>query len=297
MNISLLPVLHSGEGFPTGWLHSDWRPDPTVVLGVFGLMAAYVLWTGSLNRRRADYVNRPVTTSQRVMFIAGCVALLVALGQPLDDWADNYLLSAHMLQHMILLFAVAPLWLAGTPGWMLRPLTKNRIINKVGYAITRAAPALILSNAVIVFWHVPATYNAALQNEPIHILQHLTFIAAALLAWWPVLSPLPEWPRLSLPVSCLYLFLYSLPGGLVGAFIALSAPGMYAFYDNVPRIFGIPLDADQEFAGLLMWVGGSSIYLLWITRMFFRWAGQEEEKERQGGEAVPTIAQSQVRRA
>lgn len=294
---TLLPVLHSGEGFPTGWLHSNWRPEPTVVLGTFALMAGYVLWTGSLNRRRPDYAERPVTSAQRWMFIGGCLALLIALGQPLDDWSDNYLLTAHMAQHMILLFVVAPLWLAGTPAWLLKPLARNRFINKAGYAITRAVPALIISNAVIIFWHLPGPYDAALVNEPVHILQHLSFLAASLLAWWPVLGPLPEWPRLSIPLSCLYLFFYSLPGGLVGAFITLAAPGFYPFYDNVPRIFGIGLDTDQQLAGLLMWVGGSTIYLLWISRLFFKWAGEEEEADRAAAERGHAIGSPQVERA
>lgn len=260
-------------------------------------MAAYVLWTGSLNRRRADYARRPVTSAQRRMFIAGCFAFLIALGQPLDDWSDNYLLSAHMLQHMILLFVVAPLWLAGTPAWLLRPLTQYAFINKAGYFLTRAVPALILSNAVIVFWHLPGPYDAALSNQPVHIIQHLSFLAAALLAWWPVLGPLPAWPRLSLPLSCLYLFVYSLPAGLVGAFITLADPGLYPFYDNVPRIFGMELDTDQEVAGLMMWVGGSTIYLLWISRLFFKWAAQEEESDRGPVEAGHGMASPRAERA
>jgi cytochrome c oxidase assembly factor CtaG len=106
------PILHSGVGFPTGWLHSNWRIDPTVVLAAFAIAAAYVLATGHFNNARPDAAERIVTRKQRVLFLLGCALFIVALGPPLDDWSDNYLLSAHMTQHMLLLFAVAPLWLA-----------------------------------------------------------------------------------------------------------------------------------------------------------------------------------------
>jgi cytochrome c oxidase assembly factor CtaG len=94
-----------------------------------------------------------------------------------------------------------------------------------------------------------------------------------------VLSPVPEWPRLQPLVQCLYLFAETLPGGAIGAFVTLAAPGVYSFYDNVPRLWGISLADDQEAAGLMMWVAGSFIYLMWITVIFFRWAAREEEKE------------------
>lgn len=274
------PILHGGEGFPTGWLKSDWRIDPTVVLAAFGIAAAYILLTGHFNAARPDAAERVVSRGQRVMFLLGCVIFVIALGPPLDDWSDNYLLSAHMAQHMLLMYAVAPLWLAGTPSWLLEPLARWPAVNRIGYAITRFAPALVISNAIIILWHLPGVYDRALQSEPVHVLQHGSFLAAALLAWWPVLGPLPAWPRLSEPLQCLYLFLASLPTGLVGALIVFASVPMYHFYESSPRIFGIDLEVDQQLAGLMMWVGGSTIYFLWITTIFLRWGRQADEEER-----------------
>ncbi|MGD9714736.1 MAG: cytochrome c oxidase assembly protein [Thermomicrobiales bacterium] len=273
------PVLHSGQGFPTGWLHSNWRIDPTVVLAAFGITAAYILLTGTLNNRRPDAVERQTTARQRVLFILGSLAFLIALGPPLDDWSDNYLLTAHMTQHMMLMFIVAPLWLIGTPGWLLEPLTRSTWSNRVGYAITRFVPALVISSAIVIFWHFPGTYDLALKSEPIHELQHGSFLIASLLAWWPVLGSLPAWPKLEEPVQCLYLFLISLPGGLVGAFITFAGVPIYHFYENVPRIFGFSLEVDQQIAGLMMWVGGSSIYFLWITTIFLSWGRRADDAE------------------
>src|SRR3712207_4432138 len=113
------PLLHAGEAEPTGWLHSDWRPEPTVVFGVLILIGLYTHWTGSRNRNHRDEQINPVTRSQRVMFILGAVTLLVALGPPIDDWSDHYLLTAHMVQHLLLMLVAMPLLIAGTPPWLV----------------------------------------------------------------------------------------------------------------------------------------------------------------------------------
>ena len=285
-----IPVLHAGEADPRGWLRSDWSIEPTVALGVVAVVVAYLAWTGPLNRRRPGAAARPVTAGQRAAFLAGSAVLLVALGPPLDDWADHYLLSAHMFQHLLLTVVVAPLWLLGTPPWLLEPLRRRRAIDRLGYALTRPLVAFALPGFVFALWHFPALYEAALRSEAVHVLEHQVFLWTGLLAWWPVVGPLPAWPRLSLPLQCLYLFALTIPGGIVGSLIALARPGLYAPYDTAERIFGLGLAADQELAGLLMWVGSSTIYLGLITVLFFRWAAREEAKERPAVGGQPSTA-------
>src|SRR5207247_3327008 len=129
----------------------------------------------------------------------------------LHDLSDTYLFSAHMVQHLLLTLVVAPLFVAGTPGWMLRPLLRHPRTGTLLRWVTRPIPCFAIFNVVIAAWHLPPLYNAAMNNHNIHIFEHLLFIAAAVLMWWPVLSPLPELPRLSFPGQMLYLFLMSLP--------------------------------------------------------------------------------------
>jgi putative membrane protein len=279
MSTPFFPILHAGGAYPTGWLHSDWRPEPTVILGVFALIAAYLWWTGPKNRAANGELINPVSRGQRVAFVAGSLVMLIALNPPLDDWSDSYLLSAHMSQHLLLMFVTAPLWLIGMPAWLLRRLVAPRLVNQIGYALTRPVVAFVVSSAVVTVWHMPFAYDAALRHEPVHIIQHLSFLVAAVIAWWPVVGPLPEWPRLSPPLQCLYLFASTIPGGIVGAFVTLAEPGLYTPYRGSPRIFGMSLATDQEIAGLLMWVLTSVIYLLVITVVFFRWAAAEDAKE------------------
>jgi cytochrome c oxidase assembly factor CtaG len=279
MNVPPLPILHTGGPYPSGWLHSDWRPEPTVILGIFVLIGLFLWLTGPKNRTAAGEQINPVTGAQQAKFIIGSLVALIALNPPLDDWSDSYLLSAHMFQHLLLMFVTAPLWLTGTPDWLLRKLVSREPVLTIGRTLTRPIPALFVSSVVVTVWHTTFMYDKALNNEPIHILQHMSFIGASLLAWWPVFGSLHEWPRLSKPMACLYLVGLSIPGGMVGAFVTLAEPGLYDPYTQSPRIWGLDLATDQEIAGLMMWVLTSVIYLLVITAIFFSWAADEEAKE------------------
>lgn len=280
MNAPAFFLLHAGRSYPEGWLHSDWRPELTVIIGVLALIAAYLWWTGPKNRTSDGRPIHPVSRGQQLAFVAGSLVMAIALNPPLDDWADRYLLSAHMFQHLLLMFVTVPLWLAGTPEWLLRRLAGPRPIHRIGYVLTRPLVAFVLANALITLWHMPFMYEAALGGELVHIVQHLSFVVAALLSWWPVFGVLPEWPRLSPPMRCLYLFATTIPGGIVGAFVTMAEPGLYRTYTAAPRLWGIDLATDQEIAGLMMWVLTSVIYLVIITVIFFQWAGKEEAKER-----------------
>ena len=106
------------------------------------------LLPGRSSEVAAGIIN-PVTGKQQVLFVTGSLVALIALNPPLDDWADRYLLSAHMFQHLLLMFVTATFWLMGTPDWLLRRLVSNRIVNRIGYLVTRPVPALVVSSALI----------------------------------------------------------------------------------------------------------------------------------------------------
>ena len=273
------PLLHAGGVDPTGWLFSDWNVEPTIAIGLLAMLAGYLYLTRDNGAGSAP--ERVTTGKQKASFIGGLVTLFVALGPPLDDWSDHYLLLAHMVQHLLLILLAAPLLLVGIPGWMLEPLTRNRVTNAIGYWLTRPVIAYVIANLVVILWHVPVFYDAALRSQPMHVLEHATFIATGILAWWPIAGPLPQWPRLPLPLQSLYFFAMTIPGSGVGAFITFAEPGLYSPYDTARRIFGIDLATDQQAAGLLMWVVVSTIYLGLITVTFFKWANREERSEQQ----------------
>lgn len=224
-------------------------------------------WSDEIDRR------------QVILFLLGIAVILLALISPLDRLGDEYLFSAHMAQHMLLIQVMAPLLLLGTPGWLLRPLIARPAAARLARILTRPIAAYLLLNVVFLSWHLPALYDLALKDERIHIFQHLTFMVSSLIAWWPVLGPLPELISLSHPLKILYLFLQCLLITLLSALLVFSPKALYPYYEAAPRPFDISAHADQQLGGLLMWVPGSLLYLLAISILFFRWH-QGEAQER-----------------
>jgi putative membrane protein len=143
------------------------------------------------------------TAGQKLAFAAGLATLLLTLNGPIHDLSDDYLFSMHMVQHLLLTMLVTPLLIAGTPGWMLRPALRIRAVAAVARYITTGPAAFTIFSLTIVVWHLPPLYNYALAHHPVHIVQRLCFLVASTIMWWPVMSTMPELPRLSYPKQML----------------------------------------------------------------------------------------------
>jgi len=238
-----------------------WNPHPSVVAGLVLLGGLYVFLGGHRSARR-----------HVASFVAALLVLCVALNGPLHNLSDTYLFSAHMAQHLLLTLVFPPLLLYGTPGSVVRKLLRPRWVMGLGRFVTRPLAAATLFTAPIVGWHVPALYEAALRNHNLHIVQHLVFLTIAVIMWWPVLSPVPELPRLPHLLQMLYLFLLGIPMSITGALITLSDRVLYPFYAAAPRVGGLsPLD-DQQIGGLLMWVLGGLMLWIVMTVIWFRYS-------------------------
>ena len=209
-------------------------------------------------------------------FGAALLVIFVSLNGPLHNLSDNYLFSAHMVQHLLLTLLFPPLLLYGIPQHVARRVAGRGWPLRVARFLTRPLIAGALFIAPIVLWHVPAYYEAALRDHDLHIVQHLVFLTTAVIMWAPVLSPLPEVPRLPYPGQMVYLFLLGLPMSVTGALIALAGRVLYPFYAAAPRVWTLDPMADQQIGGLMMWVPGS--LALWgaMTVIWFRWARWSE---------------------
>lgn len=256
---------------------TNWNGEPSVLAGLALFVGAYLLVIGPL-RSRFEFSEK-VTYAKVTWFLLGALVILLALVSPLDELGDHYLFSAHMVQHLLLTLIAPPLLLMGTPGWALRPLLRHSTVARTARVLTVPFVAFALFNAVFLTWHIPGLYEATLHNEIIHIIEHLCFIVTGVLNWWPILSPLPELPRLSYPSQVLYLFLDTLPLTVLGALIVFAPTVIYPTYAAAPRMFGISVMADQQISGLILWVPGGLIYLIALTIIFFVWLGQEEYAE------------------
>jgi putative membrane protein len=195
--------------------------------------------------------------------------------------ADEYLFTAHMIQHLLLTLVAAPLLLTGTPGWLLRQLLHaTRLTSFVRWA-RHPLVAFFGFNLIFSLAHIPTLYELTLASEPLHAVEHLVFIGTAMLMWMPVVSPVPDiappYPPLG---QVLYLFLQTVPASLVGALLAATSSAYYPTYVLAPRISALsPLD-DQQLGGLIMWVGSGIYFLIATAVVFFVWAAHEEASNR-----------------
>jgi putative membrane protein len=266
------PLLFLHPAAPLDLSQPSIHWSTVVGLAVFAL--AY--WT------RADFVRRTAparapSLPQQLAFGTALFVIFASLNGPIHDLSDYYLFSAHMVQHLLLTLVAAPLMVLGTTGEMLRPLIRPRSVFPVARFVTRPAICYATFNVIIAFWHLPFAYNAAMASHDVHIFQHLTLIAASVLMWWPLLSPLPELPRLAYPGQMLYCFLMVVPMSVVAIYIAMADTLLYPAYAAAPRMWGITPMMDQHIGGLIMWIPGGLFFYAIMTVVFFRWASRGED--------------------
>lgn len=241
-----------------------------MLFGLALLTGTYLVIAGPLQRRFAS--GKPLPVSRQLAFHAGTFSLFLALVSPLDVLADEYLFSAHMVQHMLLLYVAPPLWLIGLPDWAMSLSALGDILRRVAGYLTRPLIAFLIFNGIMWTWHLPSLYEAALANENLHIFEHLTFLAAAVIGWWPVLAPLPGSAR-RLPsfTRSLYLFLSAFPCTALAALLTLSTTVLYPFYGAHPWQWGLSPLADQRLGGLIMWLPADMILMLVNMGILYRW--------------------------
>lgn len=252
---------------------------------VIGLVSLWLLrqWRVVAHRRKGG--SERTTGAQDLAFIGGLAAMFLSLNGPLHDISDYYLFSGHMVQHLVLTIVSPPLLLLGTPGWMLRPALAVPGIGAMARTLTTPKAAYVTFNLVLAGWHLPPLYNAAMFFHEVHIIQHLMFIAASVIMWWPLLSPLPELPRLSYPGQMLYSFLMTLPMTIVSIYIVYASHVLYPAYASAPRLWGLSPLEDQRLGGLIMWIPGGLFFYVIASVVFYRWQ-QTARDDRAGAQVL-----------
>jgi cytochrome c oxidase assembly factor CtaG len=226
-----------------------------------------------------------------LLYVGGVFVLGLALMSPIDVMGSQ-LFYIHMIQHVLMISIVPPmLWLANPLPFLLWGLP-DRIRLQFGRLLGRkgglrhglkqfAGPGVVWIAYVIFYlgWHDPMLYNAALEREWVHDLEHLTFFGVAMLYWWHVLG---AGPVVHKPFSTVGRFIYLLmaipPNMIAGVVIAFSESPIYSHYEAMPRIWGMSVMADQRLAGVIMWVPGSMMYMIFALILAARWLKKEEEK-------------------
>lgn len=252
-----------------GLVQVGWAWHPSVLTGFSLWTVAYWLTVGPLRHRHSW--GAPPAPFRQVAFHFGTLVGLLALVSPLDELGDEFLFSAHMVQHLLLMFVTAPCWLIGTPAFLIDRALPESLV-RLGKRITQPMPAFAIFVGTMWLWHFPRLYAAAQGNEGLHIIQHLTYIGAALIGWWPIAGPsAPAIPQPPPPLRLLYVFLLGIPCTVLGAIFTFAPAPIYSYYILVPHPFGMDALDDQRLAGLLMWVPTHMILVLSLGIIFSNW--------------------------
>ena len=266
---------------------TKWENHNSTIVGLAILTGLYFYAIGPYRRRIG--IAEKTSPWQIASFLCGILVTFFALNGPIHDLSDYYLFSVHMTQHLMLTQLMPPLLILGAPAFALRPLLRLGGVRAVARALTKPAVAFALYSLTFSAWHLQGAYDLMMRNHNVHIATHLMFMVTAVIMWWPILSPLEEYPRLSYGGQLIYLFLLGIPMMFVAALITLADVVLYPWYAAAPRVWGLsPLD-DQKLGGLIMWVPGGLFYWVAMTVVFFLWVGRErrlDEDEAERREAA-----------
>ena len=259
-----------------------WSLDPLVVAG---LLAAAAAWILAVRRVAAVHPANPHPGFRSWLFFGGLVAIAIALLSPIEAY-EGQLFSVHMVQHMLLELVAAPLLLLAAPITLALRAASSAWRRRL-LAVLHSWPVRVLSFPVVAWllfaavnwgWHFSVLYDQALENDLLHYFQHATFLAAALLFWWPAIGVDPSPWRLPHPVRLLYLFLAMPQNSFLGVAL-LSAPTvLYRHYATNVRDWGPTPLVDQQLGGTIMWVAGDLAFLAGMALVVLLWMRHEERR-------------------
>ncbi|CAN5169410.1 cytochrome c oxidase assembly protein [soil metagenome] len=258
-----------------------WSFDAHVWLPV---LAAWLLYGLAVRRVNEAHPANPVPRWRTWCWYGGLTVLIVALQSPIEAY-DTTLFSVHMVQHLLLTMVAAPLLAlgapitlllrvssAGTRQGLILPVLHSRLLRVVSFPVL----TWLLFAGVMWASHFSALYDAALDDELLHILEHAIYLGVGMLFWWPVVGADPSPWRLPHAARLAYLFLGMPQSAFLGLAI-LSAPGpMYPHYATLERSWGPSPLADQQLAGGIMWVGGDLVFLVAVILAVWTWMRADE---------------------
>ena len=271
------------------WL--AWTFEPATVALIAAGAILYAVGRARLRRRGAR--TTPATTARAVGFYAGLAFLAMALLSPVHALGET-LFSAHMVQHLLLILLVAPLLVFGAP--LVPVMVASPPVVRRGAIALRHGPMLggarrVLTHPLVVWalhalalwsWHLPGLYRAALENPLLHVVEHASFLLTAIAFWALVIATKPR-RRLAQPAAILFVFTTALHSGALGALLAFASRPLYPLHAHGARAWGLTPIADQQLAGLVMWVPPGALYVVTMTVLLLGWLKEMERRH-------PTVA-------
>jgi putative membrane protein len=261
--------------------HLTWKPD---VFAASTLLITFALYAIGLWRLRHRGALAHVPRREIASFIVGSIVLAIALLSPIATLSE-WLFSVHMTQHELLMLVAAPLLALGRPLvpmlWAMPEQWRRGSATWAAVAAFVTAPLVVfaLHAMALWLWHVPALYEAAVVNDGVHVIQHLSFTGTAAVFWWSLIRG--RYGRLGYGAAVIYIFATALHSAGLGALLALSDTPWYSLY--VGRAAGVA-DAleDQQLGGVLMWVPSGMVMTMFALAMFAAWLGEAERRRGKG---------------
>jgi putative membrane protein len=274
-------------------IFAEWSP-PLVLTGAL-IVSGVVYARGWVAIRKTRPVQFP---SWRLgAFLLGIAIIWLAIASPLDGFADT-LLSAHMVEHLLLMSFAPPLLLLGYPVvpllrglprgitvYLLGPLIRVKPLRHLGHFMIAPLVAWLAMNLIFLGWHVPAAYDFALEHEHWHQFEHICFLGTSILFWWPVICPWPTRENFSGWLVLLYLVMADIVNTVLSAFLVFCDRPVYDYYLREPNPFHISPLADQRAGAVVMWVIGSLIFLIPAIVLTVRLLQPEEQPQVHRGRA------------
>ena len=274
-------LAHQGHLHGSAMTAEDfWNGATAVILACMAVL--YV--RGVIRLWRTDAGHAAVRPWQIAAFAIGWLSVVTALLSPLETWSE-ILFSAHMAQHEILILVSAPLMVLGRPMlvmlWALPPSQRSWVGRRMRHqvllamwsAITGPLSVLLLHAVVLWVWHVPALFEAALADETVHVLQHLSFFGTAVLFWWALIHG--RYGRAGYGVGVAYVFATAMHTQILGALLAF---GTRVWYPTHAARTGAGALEDQQLAGIVMWVPFGVIFVVISLALFAAWLGEIERR-------------------
>ncbi len=251
------------------WRH--WHNEPLLVGGIVFLGWLWAVLAGPLRARLAP--GQPFPRREAWYFYAALILFYLAVGSPLDQAGERFLFSAHMFQHLIIMYPAPVLLLCGLPGWMVDAGLDRPSLQRPLRLLFSPISCGALATLVIGLWHAPWLYEWALQDKLIHVVEHLMFFGVSVLFWWPIMSPSRAYPPLSYAGRMMFIFCIEIAMTPLFAYVSFSSNILYPTYEYAPRLFATFSAADdQTLAGVMMKLTGVAVSLIAFGYSFYRWS-------------------------
>jgi putative copper resistance protein D len=305
------PAAHAHGTVTTGppdpaALLVGWTVEPTLAIP---LIVTALAWRAAVVHVNRAHPGNPVPRLRSAAFYGGLLAIAVALMSGIDSY-DTVLFSVHMVQHIVLTLVAAPLIALSAPITLLLrlsspavrrrsilPVLRSRLVRAVSFPVV----ASLLFAGVMWGTHFSPIFDEALENPLLHDLEHLAYLATALLFWWPAIGLDPSPWRLSHPVRVLYTFMQMPQNTFLAVAVLNASEPLYRHYATLVRSWGPTPLQDQQTAGGIMWLVGDLIFLVAILFLLAAWMRAEEQKtaqsDRRADTALAAIREREARLA